>query len=309
MMSLKSIVRRWERETHDRRCAGILATAPLSLRPAPVKILSMVCHRDVILYLVAAKSFYRRLDQGSFVLIDDGSLTEEDRSIFRAHLGAPLIVPIASVFTHGCPRGGTWERLVRILELARQDYVIQLDADTLTLGEMDDVRACVAANRSFTLGTNTGRDFVSAWDAAKLAQSKPGDHLQDVAERAMDRLRDAKSRRYVRGCSGFAGFARESGGLDLVCDFSSQMASMLKERWTEWGSEQVASNFAVANAPDAMVLPYPAYGSFERSGDPGRFEFLHFIGSNRYDGGVYTRLSRGFIRSLAAPSVSNLSVS
>jgi hypothetical protein len=282
---------------HDRGCAGILDTAPLAIRPAPVKILSMVCHRDVILYLVAAKSFYRRLGQGSFVLIDDGSLTAADRAIFAAHLGGPQIVPIADVSTHGCPRGGTWERLIRILELARDDYVIQLDADTLTVGALADVRACVAANRSFTLGTNAGRDFVGAWDAAKSAQTKPGNHLQDVAERAMDRLRDARSLRYVRGCSGFAGFAKEGVRLELVRDFSAQMAVLLNERWTEWGSEQVTSNFAVANSANAMVLPYPAYGGF--GDDPGGLEFLHFIGSVRYDDGLYTRLSRAFIKSLS----------
>ena len=84
--------------------------------------------------------------------------------------------------------------------------------------------------------------------AARIAQTKPGDHLQDVSERAMDRLADAGTLNYVRGCSGFAGFAPQAGRLKLVQDFSAQMTQFLKQRWSEWGSEQVASNFAVANS-------------------------------------------------------------
>jgi hypothetical protein len=291
----KSIVRRVDRVVHDLRCADVVKTAPLRMNDAPVKILSMVCHRDVILYLVAAKSFYQKLQLGSFVLIDDGSLTAEDRDIFNRHLGSPRILHIRDVPTFDCPVGGTWERLLKILELAESEYVIQLDADTLTLGSLDDVRACVQNNISFTLGTGAGRDFVPAADAAKIARNAPGNHLQDVAERNLDRLEHAGALKYVRGCSGFAGFAKEKNRLELVRAFSRQMSGFLGKRWNEWGSEQVTSNFTVANSSRAMVLPYPAYSGFDNN-DVRGLEFVHFIGSCRYDAGVYTRLSRQFIQ-------------
>src|ERR1039458_8290527 len=134
MIDTQSIRRKFQRTLHNLRCRGILKTAPLQIRDNGVKILSMVCHRDLIMYLVAAKSFYCKLGFGSFVVIDDGSLTAGDREILERHLSLPQIVHKDVVSTVGCPKGGTWERLLKILDLTHSSYVIQLDADTLTLG-------------------------------------------------------------------------------------------------------------------------------------------------------------------------------
>ncbi len=51
-----------------------------------------------------------------------------------------------------------------------------------------------------------------------------GDHMQVVAEANFDKLSDFESLRYVRGCSGFAGFARQSFTREFVEDISAQMS-------------------------------------------------------------------------------------
>ncbi len=38
----------------------------------------------------------------------------------------------------GCQRGGTWERLLYLLDRSETEYAIQLDADTLTVGDDAD---------------------------------------------------------------------------------------------------------------------------------------------------------------------------
>ena len=76
------------------------------------------------------------------------------------------------------------------------------------------------------------------------------------------------------------------------------MTTLLDVRWSEWGSEQVTSNYIVANSPSAIVLPYPAYGAFRTDSGVEGVEFLHFIGKARYAAGVYGRLSQSIIKSL-----------
>ena len=149
MIDIQPILRRFQRAQNNARSRGILKTAPLQIRDNGVKILSMVCHRDIVMYLVAAKSLYQRLGFGSFIVVDDGSLTADDRQILTRHLN-PQIIHIDVISTAGCPKGGTWERLLKILDFTDASYVIQLDADTLTLGPIEDVRRCVQENVSFT---------------------------------------------------------------------------------------------------------------------------------------------------------------
>jgi hypothetical protein len=71
-----------------------------------------------------------------------------------------------------------------------------------------------------------------------------------------------------------------------------------RERWREWGSEQCASNYAVANTPGAITLPFPEYTSFHPGCDRERAKMYHFIGSFRFDDNVFAQLARDEIRAL-----------
>src|SRR3546814_16874437 len=95
----------------------------------------------------------------------DGSVTGPFRSVLRQHLVNPRIMSIRDIDTWPCPRGGTWERLLTILDLCADDYVIQLDSDTVTIGPVPHIQQAIAANSSFTLlGAETDIDSILSVD-------------------------------------------------------------------------------------------------------------------------------------------------
>lgn len=267
-------------------------------------LVSQLCHRDLAMYLLAVKSFARFVPLRSVFALDDGSLTARDRAILDAHIPGIQILPISLFRAASCPRGGTWERLLFIADEVQRGYVIQLDADTLTLECPIEVREAIQGSRSFTLGTNDGREFVAVAAAAatgrEYASLRPDHpHVQAVAESLLDRLPMADRLRYVRGCSGFAGFAGQSFGRAAVEQFSREMATLLGgRRWEEWGTEQVTSNYLIANSPSSLVLPVPEYNTFDSSCDLALSKFVHFIGTYRFRRGIYAYLSRTVIREL-----------
>ncbi len=289
-----------------RRIAGeVLRTPPLRIVDSPVRIVTQLHPRDLLLYLVAAKTFYPRLGHGRFVLLLDPDLDPAGRALLVRHLGGAVVFRrVAEVDTGRCRRGGTWERLVTCLDLARDHYVIQLDADTLTLGELPEVCEAVATNRPFLLGE--GEPVVSCAEAARgpAVTASDATHVVDVAQRVLGDLPDAERLRYVRASSGFAGFDRAggAGGRWLLEWFHGEMTARLGRRFAEWGSEQVASAFVLANRPEPAVLPWPDYATVTPAVPLARVRFAHFIGTWRFRRLAYPRLARRTLRRLHVPA-------
>jgi len=295
---LKDRVRRGRFEN---ACRGVLEAAPISSDSASSFVLvSQVQHKDVLMYLLAVKSFAKRLRPQAVHVIDDGSLSANDRGVLRDHVPDLTLLELAQFRSHSCPSGGTWERLLAIARLVQDNYVIQLDSDTLTLGAMDEVRNAVTQEHGFVIGTWNNQKMESMRErcaTAKKLVAQPNSHVQLVAEANLDKLTRFESLSYVRGCSGFAGFPRRSFTREFVETTSSQMREGIGARWNEWGSEQVMSNIVVANMPAAMVLPHPKYADCNKM-KPGITEFVHFIGSCRFDRGTYATLGAQAIASL-----------
>lgn len=291
---------RMHRSIHANRCQGIWATPPIhsTAGELPLIFLSQITRRDLLMYLVAIKSIVARVGYGQIVQVDDNSLTDDDRSLLQRHLPGSKCVPIRTIDTGACPRGGTWERLCHILSLARESYVIQVDADTVVCGEIPEVVDCITRNLAFTLGTRQGQAFVTVRDAAAFARKFDQQHIQIAAERALGDIPGGADLRYVRGSSGFAGFAHGGFEPSRLESFSQYMSGSVGERWREWGTEQVSSSFVVANSPNSVVLPHPKYACFDLEMDPEQASFLHFIGTNRFDRGVYGRKSQAAIAEL-----------
>ena len=83
---------------------------------------------------------------------------------------------------------------------------------------------------------------------ARESQADPSNHITVRARAVYDRFPAAATLRYIRGSSGFAGFAKEGFSRSGLEEFSTAMGAILGKRWSEWGSEQIASNFVVANS-------------------------------------------------------------
>lgn len=292
---------RWAKRRFNSQVLEVLNTPPIRLEPANFTILSMISHDDLIMYLLAIKSFYSYLQQGKILVIDDGSLKNEDKEILNEHLCFPTIIHRETIDIGRMLHHIMWERLAYTIDLSAAEYVIQLDADTITRGPVAEVIKCIADNRAFIMGNPEARKPIPVKEAAAYAEARSStDHIQIIAEMALARLPNAAALKYVRGSAGFVGLARDGFSRAAVEDFYLQMADLVGERLREWGSDQVAFNFLVANSPNPMVLPYPDYASFVPGLDAENVRLLHYIGTYRFRGGTYARQSREFIASAAA---------
>lgn len=271
----------------NRAISGILDTPPLMLQDAPWTFVSMVWPRDVLMYLVAIKSFYRRIGKGQVVAIITREAPQQMLETLRRHVPGIKIQVQEDIDTGGCQRGGCWERLMYVLDHAQDRYVVQLDADVLACGaDLTEIERCIAGNCSFAMAD--GQTLQSMTAAAEMARGLQGDYVGAVAERLFDRYPGHEGLRYLRGSAGLAGFAKGGFSRIEMEHFHREMARLVGEqRWREWGTEQCASNFAVANSANAMALPSPAYATYEGTTPHPATKCFHFIGTWRFDNGVF----------------------
>ena len=281
---------------------GLLRTPAVVADDAGLTLVSMLCHGEVRMYLLAVKSFCRQMGRNpQVVILGDGSLTEEDRGLIEAHLPGARILGFADVMPAACPKGNCWERLLLITDLLERTYVVQLDSDTLTKGPIDEVKACIAANRSFTLlGDRSFPEIEPMLSACQRSKANENAMVQAVVERNFDQLPEAAGLKYVRGNAGFVGFAKGSVSREKVEWFSEMMERLAKEKWDEWGSEQVASNLVIANSEGAVPLPFPKYCSYwaHEDVDYTQSSFVHFIGPFRFANGMYLRSAKRVLATL-----------
>lgn len=298
---IAGIKRKIDRAWFNFRCSGIFDTPPVKCDPASgILIVSQFHHPVMTMGMLAMKSFARFVRPRGFVIVDDG-LLPEDRRILSEHFDSIRFVPGKGVQLGACPAGGCWERLLTLSQENSGHYVIQLDADTLTLSEPVEVLQCLAQNRSFTLGTGTGRQTVEFSEASRFANESTSNHVQNHAERVLASYPGHEHLRYVRGCAGFTGFARGQLLPERIQEFSTQMEKLVgKEKWREWGSEQVTSNYMAANAPDSLVLPVERYQFWSPKVDNAKAVFVHFFGTFRFMGGMYKRQALRIIRQLSS---------
>jgi hypothetical protein len=269
-------------------------TPTLKTRPGGPILLSMVHHRDVLPYLLAAKSFARFVVPSKVVIVADPSISATDREMLKRHIPDLCFRDAAEFHCPELPKGGTWERLTAIAEYALGNFVIQLDADTVATKPMPEVEQAIRENYAFLLGTEDVQNIQPVAEIAQWAKGRLSDlgddHVQLTAESVLDRLPEQQHWKYVRACSGFAGFPR--GGFDRsqLIRISQEMSTLLGSRWAEWGTEQFSSNLVLASMEGAKLLPHPKYCAPHRAN--GDTAFRHFIGYVRHTTPLYGDLAR-----------------
>lgn len=249
------------------------------------------------MYLIAVKSAAYWIRPREVYVLNDGSLKAGHIGLLKKHIPDLRIISIGDVDVGACPRGGTWERLNFCIAKSADAFVIQIDSDTVTVQNPAEVIECIAKNSSFTMSGCVSGDpndpslaLLTPLEARSLRADEfsKGDspHIQVLAETTLPSLRVAEAARYIRGCSGFAGYGRGKSSLEDLREFSKEMQQLVGERWNEWGTEQVASNFIVANSPGGTLLPWPAYAG-QIPGLPDAARMIHFTGEHRFDFGTY----------------------
>ncbi len=299
----KSLADRFSALRHNGVCRPILDTGPIIPAEDGLIIFSMIGTKVLLPYLVAVKSLWHQLRRGRIMILDDGSLTDADKAILNHHCATPEIISINGIDCGKFPVGGTWERLLTILDRRSDDYIIQLDSDTVTIGALDEVQAAIRANRSFTLlgGPECEVGLLSCHDfTQKFCPDGPkGEHIQYVMEANMATLPHAQSWCYIRGCSGFTGFAKRDSDRHLAAEFASAMEALLDRKAMHiWGTEQVTSSFLIANEQDPLLLPYARHMNYW--GEPWQddMRFLHFVGAHRYTRSAYRDTTRSVLDNL-----------
>ena len=279
-------------------CRRILETPPLLVKDAPLMICSMLCRRDLIMYLLAIKSLYIHLGEGRICIIDDGSLDDSCVRTLKHHLCEPEIISIKHISTDSCPQGGCWERLLFVLDRSADHYVIQADSDILIRSAIPEVLSHYRENRSFTLGTPTGSAIKPAKECADFAKTRTSSQIQLAAEASLSRLPNAAFRNYVRGCAAFTGFAKNSMNRADAINFSKTMQGLLGTRWAEWGSEQVTSNYLIANSPNSAILPIHKYINYLPPFYTENSALIHFLGEYRFQHAAYLKEGRRQIKKM-----------
>ena len=293
------ITERLHRAQFNWAVGAVRKTPPLRAGQSGFVALSMVQHRDVLPYLLALKSFARFLQPDRVVLVADPTLDASDRNLLLSHVPHIEIREATEFQREGIPKGGCWERLNAISEYAKDAYVVQLDADTVALQDLPEVRNAIQQRVSFSLGTEDVQPIISCVEAAEWAKPRLDgqDHTQLVAESKLDGFDPEGKFKYARACAGFAGFAPGSISPALVQQISNRMAELVGAQWAAWGTEQFTSNLIVCSSPGARLLPHPTYCH------PGRKTvstiFLHFIGFVRFANSLYSNTARQISKDLA----------
>lgn len=286
--------RRLNYSKFDSQTRAILETPPIAYQDAPLAIVSMVSNLDPQMYIIAVKALYRRLGRGKIVAIVDADMPESSRELIRRHLVKVEFVHLEDINPGKCQRGGTWERVWYCVKRSSREYVIQIDADTFCTGEIPEVLECVEANRSFTLSAGLPKRPLGEW--AEISKQDPGNHIVQTFEQRAGEYPNKDSLMYVRGSSGFAGFAKGAYDTARLEEFHEIMQTIHGERWREWGTEQIASNFVAANAPEGLALPHPRYSTYSGGQLPNPSSVLHFIGTFRFKDNIFSNLCNREIR-------------
>lgn len=304
---LNKVHYRFNKMLFNNVCKRIRLTPPINYcYREDLKIVTQVQHRDIDMYLLAIKSFLYNIVSGSVYVLDDGSLTKEDLSLLEYHIPNVKIEHISRVDTKNCPKGGTWERLLYLIELSQDAYVIQLDSDTLSLTPMVEIYNAIENQQGFIVGAGPAWnkpvdvDYLSSV-ISNWMRSFDLTHVQPVAERVLYKLPFLnENRKYIRGCSAFTGFPKQQIDIEMVMEFSQQVCNELGfEKWSEWGSEQVTSNVMISRTYNPVVLPWPYYQNYTADKETLSYSsFVHFIGSNRFSDRVYQNLASAFIDKL-----------
>lgn len=303
MASIESVAQRVRRDffmwRYNLAARQVLATAAVSPGACPFVLLSMVQSRDVLSYLVAVKSFAAQAKPSRIVVVCDPSISGVDRATILKHVPHVELRRAEEFQNCEVPRGGTWERLTAISEYATHDYVVQLDADTVTSRPIPEVLESVQAGHGFVLGESPGQKLLTLGEARTNAAGKlaPDPHVVVRAEFAIAEVGLPRDAYYVRGCSGFTGFPRTDGMREKMIAFSRVMSAALGQDWSRWGTEQVTSNYLVANAMGTAVLPFPKYGTPDVA--TRETVFCHYIGTFRFVNSSYEDASRRVMLTLS----------
>ena len=300
---MNKLLKNFQKFRFDQTAKKVLNTAPVKYRVDPsVTIVSMVGNSTVNMYLLAIKSFMKNFGRGTVEAINDGSLSADDLKVISHHVPNIQFSAANDVNTYDGPSYISWKRLYRVQKLAETSYVIQLDSDTLSLGPLIDVDDAVRANRGFLIGSNRWSNAVDVNTLKDIVSQWNNNHVQARAEAIFHKLDFYQDgTRYLRGCAGFAGYPKNFAKIEQIRSLANEIYEHVGDDWKKWGSEQTATMCLISKCNGSRILPWPMYQNFDfpnTKENIASMNLIHFIGTNRYERGVYQGLVNEYLKTL-----------
>jgi hypothetical protein len=172
---IQKLIKRINKLKFDRTVVGVVNTPQCKLTSNTdydIVIVSQVYSAAVLMTLLALKSFILKMNHKVRLdLIDDGSLKEADKQMLKQHFSAVNIIPISTIDLHGCPQGGCWERLCYILDISKNNYVIQVDTDTITVNDIPEIVECLKRNTAFLISGPKWQTPIDSHEMARIAKN------------------------------------------------------------------------------------------------------------------------------------------
>lgn len=299
---LEQIKRKFHEYMYNRLSSSIDDTGTVQLDHDSNCIVVTQLHKKALyMGIVALKTFFRHTGLRCLHVINDGSLNANDLELLKKHFSTFTLTSNAEIDVGVCPKGGCWERLIYVAKLSKSRYVIQLDSDTLTMMTPFEVLESVKSNSGFLVGNGPSWNYRISLDLMKyIASTWNSSHVQALSEQLIGEISSLKINTYIRGCAGFTGFPQRPDALERLVNISTSLEGFLgKDKWQQWGSEQVTSNIILSSYEDTKILSWPIYQNFGFPDFNDDFKkikdkvtFIHFIGSNRFKDNTYAKLTK-----------------
>jgi len=263
----------------NRYFTGALRTPPVPCRPeSGNEVHSLVCKRDINMFLLAAKSFLSYCPSASLIVHDDGSLGAEENSILVTHLPGVRILMRAEadeIMARLLPAAIAERRLKKVFLLKLLDVNYFNSADRTILLDSDIL---------FLQSPTWIKDWLSNDTDTCFYNQDP---LKDTLRAKMDGVSLSLAPYFN---AGFVGYPRRLGFEELLNDLT---------RLNYWGEDQTIYGNLLPRRFPIKALDKQEY--FVLDGNPPLPEavMVHFISTWRFkQASSYLPLAQGVIRQL-----------
>jgi hypothetical protein len=288
---------------------GIYRTPPLPCDPtADCSIHTMLSHSDLLMYLLAIKSFLRFRPLARVVVHSDGSLTRGDEAVLHAHVPNIRIVSSPEADTRAQQelnpflldwrrRDASWRRVIDTELWCETPRRMIIDADILTIRQPSAVLEWMA-------GAGGGRPLLFGAPAGPpsgpIAAGVGRRHMQTIFREQLATVAALANRpaEFFQGAtSGYYGCERELSlsAIETVLRAGLEAGVPMHE----WGGEQCLVVYLLSTAQPIRLDPrqYVNFAPEVKERLP-EVAVAHFFGTFRYHGGIYPRLAAAVVRDL-----------
>ena len=299
---------RWRRggeaARHAEAIRDILDTPPIVPASDGLVLFAEIGTAELLPTLVAVKSLHAQLKRGRVVLLDDGTLTGEDRALLAHHCGDPeLIAAAGDEGSAGFLSGKGWKAFCTVLARRQSEYWLWLGSDSVTIAAVPEVERAIALNASCMLPGPGKAEEPQGLGEFVRAHYPAGPADGDAATRIESRLaKVARSDwRYLRGSAGLLGFGAGGPGLRFAASACHVLESLVgASTMRDPGAVQIAANLHLASEKRTVLLPRARYRHDGREAWDEGAAFFRFAEPDRYADGTYASISRVAIEGLLA---------